>query len=295
MHEAKSHPHNCWVTLTYHDDALPTRYYTGILNPVTGKPIYGGTLHKPDMQKLFRRIRKTSVHAETDQLQQQPLSIKGNPLRYYYCGEYGEKYKRPHYHACLFGIDFADKKLLKHTDQEYRLYESELLKTLWPHGQHIITELTWQNAAYTARYSLAKVNGQLQEQYQTYKTKNNTVIKKHYEQIDYNTGEIITLQQEYNDMSRKPGIGHNWLQKWEQDVYHTDTSYVRIRGNKTQPPRYYDKLHKRNNPEHYEHIQKERAKATRNHWLNNTQERLNDEEIITTRKIITLKQHLETN
>lgn len=309
MHEAKTHDYNCWVTLTYQDDALPERYYTGIQHPVTGKPVYGGTLHKPDIQKLFRRIRKhttrgdpriqTSALTPTN-FKYAPLSIEGiigsrrSALRYYYCGEYGEKYKRPHYHACLFGVDFNDKKLVKHTDQEYRLYESELLQKLWPHGQHIITELTWQNAAYTARYSLAKVNGELQKQYQAYKTKNNTIIKRHYEQIDYNTGEIITLQQEYNDMSRKPGIGYNWLQKWEKDVYHTDTSYVRIRGNKTQPPRYYDKLHKKNNPQHHEHIQKERAKATREHWLNNTQDRLNAEEIITTRKIQTLKQHLET-
>lgn len=310
MHEAKSNANNCWVTLTYNDENLRSKYHTGIIHPRTAKPIYGGTLLKRDIQKFFRRLRKhlaretirRVTHSDTPAVDN-PTAARQNiihtspstpTVRYYYCGEYGEKYKRPHYHLCLFGIDFNDKKLVKETDQSHRLYESELLQKLWPHGQHILSELTWETAAYTARYSLAKVNGQLQNQLQENIQQGKKIKLRHYEKIDYDTGEIITLQQEYNDMSRKPGIGFPWLQKWETDVYKHHTSHVRIRGKKTQPPRYYDKIHKRNNPTHYEHIRKERNKATLKNWLQNTTPRLEAEEVITRRKIQTLKHHLET-
>lgn len=308
MHEAKTYKHNCWITLTYNDDNLRSRYNTGLLNPKTAKPIYGGTLLKRDIQKFFRRLRKYSTRDGSGLhiAALKPTNFKDTPstggsiadlipvIRYYYCGEYGEKYKRPHYHLCLFGIDFKDKKLVKHSNDEHRLYESELLQKLWPHGQHILSELTWQTAAYTARYSLAKVNGQLQNQLQQYKINNKTISKKHYEQIDNDTGEIITLQQEFNDMSRKPGIGFDWLQKWQTDVYKKDTSHVRIRGNKTQPPRYYDKLYAKKNRTHFDHIKKERSKATLKNYANNRQPRLQAEEIITKSKIKSLKHKLET-
>lgn len=308
MHEAKTHQHNCWVTLTYEDTALPSRYSTGLIHPVTGRPIYGGTLLKLHVQKFIRKIRKQLsrnnpeiLHSDTPAVDNLPArqniryrSTSTPILRYYYSGEYGERYRRPHYHACLFGIDFADKKLLRHTPQEHALYESETLKLLWPHGQHILSDLTWETAAYTARYTLAKVKGEGQKHKKVTQHNGKTVIKRHYEEIDYDTGEIITLEPEYNDMSRKPGIGAEWLQKWENDVYKQDVSYIRIRGNKTQPPRYYDKLHKKRNPEHHDHIKKERAKATVANWLNNTQPRLDAEEIITKRRIQTLRQHMET-
>jgi len=260
------------------------------------------------MQKFYRKIRKHLSRNNPEILHSDSAAVdyfaagqkiidnsNSTPiLRYYYSGEYGEKYKRPHYHACLFGIDFRDKKIIKHTAQQHRLYESETLQLMWPHGQAVLSELTWETAAYTARYTLAKVKGAGQNQVREYKQHNKTIRKTHYEQIDYETGEIITLEPEFNDMSRKPGIGAYWLQKWEKDVYKTNTSSVRIRGNKTQPPRYYDKLHKKNNPEHHKHIQKERAKATVKNWLQNLQPRLDAEEIITTAKITTLRQHMET-
>ena len=34
----------------------------------------------------------------------------GSDVRFYMCGEYGPENWRPHYHALLFGFDFADKR-----------------------------------------------------------------------------------------------------------------------------------------------------------------------------------------
>lgn len=298
MHEQKQHEFNSWVTLTYSDEHLPSRYNTGILHPSTGKPIYSGSLYKPHMQKFYRRVRKTLnkttegqiLHSEKPAVDYLPpngeigqnirLVIQTlNPLlRYYYGGEYGEKYHRPHYHACLFGIDWKDKKHIQTTAGGFKLYTSETLAKLWPHGQHTISELTWATAAYTARYILKKITG--------------TKQKQHYERIDTDTGEIIKLEPEFNDMSRKPGIGHHWLQKWNKDVYKETTSGVRVRGNLTQPPRYYDKLYTKINRAHMDAIKLQRDMDARENWENHTQKRLDAEEIITKRKIQTLKQKL---
>ena len=39
-------------------------------------------------------------------------------VRYFHCGEYGEKFSRPHYHVCLFGFGFPDKVFYKEANGE---------------------------------------------------------------------------------------------------------------------------------------------------------------------------------
>lgn len=288
MHETKLHRYNTWVTLTYDDEHLPQRYNTGIIHPKTGEKIYSGSLEKRHMQKFYRKTRKAlskestindyrilfEYYAYNADMGRCPIPR----LRYYYGGEYGEKYHRPHYHACLFGIDFNDKKHIDTTDAGFNLYESKRLQELWPHGRSIIGELNWQTAAYTARYIMNKITGPKQ--------------KKHYERIDHDTGEIITLQKEFNDMSRKPGIGHDHYHKYKNDIYKQETSYVRVKGKKTKPPRYYDKLHARAARTHMEKLAKLRLADAREKWRNYTPPRLQAEETITISKIKTLKQKL---
>ena len=53
---------------------------------------------------------------------------------------------------------------------------------------------------------------------------------------------------EYVVMSRRPGIGRGWLEKFTSDVYPHD--YVVIRnGIKCRPPRYYDKVYDEIDPD----------------------------------------------
>lgn len=288
MHETKQHRYNTWVTLTYDDEHLPNKYDTGLTHPRTGKKIYSGSLYKPHMQKFYREIRKalSSKRALNDysilfEYQQEIADMGLRPipqLRYYYAGEYGEKYNRPHYHACLFGIDFNDKKHISTTDAGFKLYESERLTKHWRYGKSIIGELNWQTAAYTARYIMKKITGQNKE--------------KHYEKIDNQTGEIIKLETEFNDMSRKPGIGNKHYEKYKKDIYKEKTSHVRVKGKKTKPPRYYDKLYRSDFPDHMEELAKERLSNARANWRNTTPKRLQAEEEITRSKIKTLKQKL---
>lgn len=271
MHEAKLHRYNTWLTLTYDDDHLPEKYLIAKKHPHTGKPVYSGTLRKLHMQQLYRAARKQI-------LRNNPKLLHHGQLRYYYAGEYGEKYRRPHYHACIFGVDFADKKHISKTPAGFDLYESETLTKLWPHGQHRIAELTWENAAYTARYVMKKITGQKKE--------------THYTAINIETGEIINLEPEFNDMSRRPGIGNNWYEKYKKSVYMEKRIGVRVRGAITAPPRYYDKLLQKQEPEKYKHIKQRRFVENLKRAANHTAARLEAEEIITNQKIRTLKQKL---
>lgn len=74
LHELESYQNSVFVTLTYSDECLPARNGVGILV-------------KNDLQLFFKRLRKS-------------LSSK---LKFFGCGEYGEKFGRPHFHAIIFG------------------------------------------------------------------------------------------------------------------------------------------------------------------------------------------------
>ena len=51
---------------------------------------------------------------------------------------------------------------------------------------------------------------------------------------------------EYTTMSRRPGIGQGWYEKFKADVYPHDR--IIVRGNPSRPPRFYDSLLQREDP-----------------------------------------------
>lgn len=148
-------------------------------------------------------------------------------VRYFHCGEYGEETGRPHYHCLLFNFDFHDKVYFKSNSSGDRLYTSALLSKLWPFGHHFIGAVTFESAAYVARYVMKKVTGDLADE--------------HY--VDKETGFIRPA--EYVTMSRGSkvrgtgGIGKSWLEKYVKDVYPHDEKVVR--GKICKPPKFYDK------------------------------------------------------
>ena len=130
MHEAQLHESNAFITLTYADEHLPQ----------------DRSLDKREFQLFIKRLRK---------------SIQPQRLRYFHCGEYGAKLGRPHYHACLFGFDFPDKELQRYSKTGEKLYRSDLLDSAWQNkGWALIGEVTFQSAAYVARYITKKITGE---------------------------------------------------------------------------------------------------------------------------------------
>ncbi|AXL15150.1 replication initiator protein [Microviridae sp.] len=215
MHEASLHEENCFLTLTYDDDHLP----------------YGGTLVKSDFQKFMKRLRK---------------KFSGERIRYYHCGEYGEKGQRPHYHACIFGFDFRDKVQWS-VRKGFPVWRSDVLEALWPLGNSEIGSLTFDSAAYCARYILKKVTGFEAEYF--------------YSEYDSETGELFERLPEYTTMSRRPGIGAEWYRKFRDEVFPYDE--VIVNGRPVRPPRFYGDLYELESPEGASEVRKRRQRSRR--------------------------------
>lgn len=236
VHEAQLYDRNSFITLTYNDENLPS----------------DGSLKKKHFQDFMKRLRKE-------------LDKQGIKIRYYHCGEYGEQLMRPHYHAIIFGYDFPDRKLFT-VRRGVRLYRSEMLERLWPFGFSTVGDVTFESAAYVARYVLKKVNGDKAEE--------------HYQ----------GKQPEYTTMSRRPGIGHDWLLKYKDDVYNYD--YVVIRNNiKCRPPKYYDQIFDDIDPEKFEKIKIRRRKFVKG--AEYTYERLRAKEVIQKQRLKMLVRGIE--
>lgn len=220
MHEASLWQNNVFLTLTYAKPPFVDK---------NGIPTLESTLRKDHFQKFMKKLRKHHQGKEwtiNEEKSDEFLSVIHRPIRYFHCGEYGETFGRPHYHALLFNFDFDDKYLWRLSDcKTYKIYRSSALEKLWPHGFAEIGSVTMQSAAYVARYVVKKVKGKEAEDY--------------YNRYRVDTGDCISHRYaEYVTMSRRPGIGKNWIDKWKDDVYPHD--FTIIDGKQWKPPRYYD-------------------------------------------------------
>ncbi len=222
MHEASLHEDNSYVTLTYSDENLP---------------LYG-SLAKEDFQLFMKRLRKRFADRK---------------VRFFHCGEYGESERRPHYHALLFGLDFADKVPWR-MSKGHQLFRSPVLEKVWTQGNSEIGAVSFESAAYVARYCVKTL------QNLSFRSGSResflAALERDYERVDEETGEIVTVDPEYVTMSRRPGIGTGWFEKFSSDVYPSDE--VIVRGKSAKPPRFYDKLYADASPEEMLLIQKER-------------------------------------
>ncbi|QCQ85098.1 replication initiator protein [Blackfly microvirus SF02] len=255
-HEASLNgDNNCFVTLTYSPENLPQN----------------GTLVLAHHQQFLKRL-KSAVRYKYGKL-------AAKKIRFFMCGEYGDELQRPHYHYCLLGWDFPDKVHYKSNGRGDRLYKSQMLQDVWPYGFANTAAVTFESAAYVARYCTKKLNGPLAE--------------THYSRIDVETGEIISKKPEFTAMSLKPGIGEGWLQKFSTDV--TNGDYVVTRaGAKMRPPRYYDKKNEVLNPEkHRKNLIKRESNLVNifgsdeynRRALDNTSERLKVKETVQLRTV----------
>lgn len=242
-HEASMHDSNEFATFTYSDEELPT----------------DGGLDPSHFTNMCKRVRAA-----------------GHRFRYFQCGEYGDATQRPHHHACIFGLTFPDREphgRNKYGDQTFR---SPAWEEFWTHGNVIVGELTWQSAAYVARYCLKKANG------------NHARERFRRETFDMKTGEVFEhyVKPEYVTMSRGNrtddpvwgrGIGSGWFDSYGLDIFPSDQTMINGRRFKT--PRYYsDKLdqlveHYRLDPAEVEAIKEARREYGERHLEDNSYKR----------------------
>lgn len=198
-------------------------------------------------------------------------------MRFYMCGEYGEKLKRPHYHYLLFGYRPHDT-IYSHTSESgEKLYTSAELTEIWGHGKVWIGDVTYESCAYVAAYVMKKMNGELAD--------------THYLRTD-EAGNDYWLQPEFNEMSRRPGIARSWWERFNQDILVDDT-VIRNGGSKMRPPRYYDKLLELMDPTAMAVLKLKREHRAKELEADNTPQRLADKEAVTKAKMAIKQRQLE--
>lgn len=113
--ESLVHRECSFVTLTYSPENVPS----------------GGNLEPRDVQLWLKRLRKSISRISSDAR-----------LRFFLCGEYGDRTWRPHYHVCLFGAGLS--------------FESQI-RSSWSLGFVDVQEFSRERAQYTAGYVVKKM------------------------------------------------------------------------------------------------------------------------------------------
>lgn len=244
LHEASQHKENCFITLTFND-----KYINSI-----------GSLEKPASKKgdipskfqlFMKRLRIYVSRNVYDPQKGQYVPLKRKhwirpapKLLFYHCGEYGSIYGRPHHHACIFNHSFKDKQLWKDNGRN-KLYRSPMLEHLWSnpdngesYGYSSIGDVTYDSAAYVAGYIHKKLNG--------------SKAPDHYQ----------GRQPEYATMSRRPGIGKSWFDKYSSDISN-QKALILPGGFNHKIPKYYDRMMELTNPDSYDQIIAERIQRVR--------------------------------
>jgi len=284
VHEASLFENNCFVTLTFSDENLQDY----------------GSLVKADFQNFMKRLRKHYSGIESVKDSNGRVSF---PIRFFHCGEYGSQLERPHHHACLFNFDFDDKELWSCRDG-VRLYRSENLERLWSKeidpvncrhygldncferngrwyvklGFCTIGDVTFESAAYVARYITKKMNGE-------------KALEHYFVDVDEDSGECYFLQPEYITMSRRPGIGKRWFEKFKEDIFPKD--FITHDGQKFRSPRYYDKIYDTFCPVDFKNIKRKRLTNGVKYADNNSSRRLRVREKVLDSRLGNLKRGFE--
>lgn len=184
LHEAQCHEFNCFITLTIDDEHMPEDQ----------------SLDLRHWQLFAKRLRKNV-----------------GPFRFFMSGEYGDRTERPHYHACIFGMDFrlADAEPMENTSGKDLLWNSPQLDKLWGMGHVAIGALSYESAHYTAKY----------------------LQKRSVKDKGQNRDERGRLH-EFISMSKNPGIGAEWIRRFKNETLNSQV--ITHEGKIHAVPKYYE-------------------------------------------------------
>lgn len=173
MQELRKHDSACFATLTYDGE-----HYEELIDD---QGI--GRLCKKDLQDFWKRLRKK------------------RKVRYFACGEYGDTFGRPHYHAIIYGVSPKEKDLIEET---------------WQKGQVHLGTVTEDSCQYVAKYMTKKLRGK---------------------SLEKALSEDPNFQNEFVLMSRRPGIGGDLDADMVKFI--KENGFVYRKGFKSALPRYY--------------------------------------------------------
>lgn len=195
FHEAKMHKENIFLTLTYAEEHL-----------------HSPRLNYQHFQKFMQDLRDyTRQHHN------------GPKISYMVTGEYGDKNKRPHWHAIIFNYAPIDAQKYYTTDLGEQVFQSPLLTKIWGKGKTEFGSVTLESAGYVARYAAKKLT--------------------HGKDQEHDFHPI-------HKTSSKYGIGRTWIELHWKHTFENGFVYL-PNGQKAKIPRYYQDWLKKHKPEIY--------------------------------------------
>ena len=201
-HESQMHEKNIFLTLTYDKDHLKSP----VLQPL-------------DFELFMKSLRISITRDIKD-----PELLKKLAIPLMVTGEYGEKNKRPHWHALLFNYRPDDAKPKYKTKLHHQVWTSDFLTTLWGKGNVEFGTITLDSASYTARYAAKKLvhgDDQSHEYHPVHRT------------------------------SKRYALGKSWIEKYWKQTF--DRGYIVLpNGQESRIPRYYVDWLKKNQPTAWE-------------------------------------------
>lgn len=250
VYEASLWDRNCFITLTYNDENLP----------------FNSSLVDGEFSDFMKRLRKS----------------EGSGIRFFHAGEYGECCRncgssrvycrcdrfvvglgRPHYHALIFNYSFGDREFFRFSPSGQRLYRSKTLEKFWNKGYSSVADVSFDSAAYVARYCVKKKTGKQAKEF------------------------YGDRKPEYATMSRRPGIGKGWYDKFKSEVFPSD--FLVVNGRRVKPPRFFDFLLDKEDPDLLESVKFRRKTDSRYE----TDQRLLEREEVKVAQIGSLKRGIE--
>lgn len=247
--ESKCWKQNYFVTLTYDEDHIKIEEEKKDKNGITwtNEGDWNGTLIPNDLKKFMHDIRQIMKR-----------DYNKDKIRFMACGEYGEEGERPHYHIIFFNLElpletFYNPRIIN----KEIYYQNKIIERAWTKGISNITETTWNNIAYTARYITKKINGTGSEE--LYSSKGQ--------------------EKEFFRVSNRPGIGYPYYEKYKEQIYKYDEITVKNKEGiiHCKPPKYFDKLYEKENPQKFKEIKEKRKKQAKD------KERIKDTKFSTSR------------
>ncbi len=238
--EAMQYENNAFITLTYDPEHLPKARVVTDVN--TGEVFEWPSIDLDEISNFMKDLRRFYEYH---------YNFKG--IRFYGCGEYGEESGRPHYHILVFNLPVPDKVYWFTNHEHENIYISDSISKIWGKGIVTIGDVTWNSAAYVARYVVKKQKGTTKGL------------------VELPGKRLVTgLVVEKPRMSIKPGIAYKYYDEHKNQFYENDEIVISVRGKARtiKPPRYFDKLYdidcyNSNNPFRMDEIKAKRAESAK--------------------------------
>lgn len=201
--ESLKYKNNYFVTLTYDQEHL---LFDNKIDTITGEVLGQAdlpTIYKKELQDFNKRLRSDWKRHHNHE-----------GIRFYAAGEYGTKNGRPHYHSIYFNLplyDLTDENFHGFNEWNEPMWRSPELEKIWGKGMVVVGFMTWNSAAYVARYTTKKI----------FKSVNDEEYIKQ------------GLTPEFTLMSRKPGIAMNYFEENKELLLETNKVLIKKHDNTT--------------------------------------------------------------